>query len=216
MQSKQAWEEQAKRWSRLGFSMGAQAEGVEVWEHCAPGYSKRTEENAQSDVTVAIAADYSTGGERLTAQMAGKQRYLALPFYLDEEEAGRRLAEFMRERGAKSLNIAGNGIYTLSKKGWSQEAANQWVFDCLASAKALGAIERVHTGGQTGIDISGAIAARRLELPVRVLMPKGYKQRGEDARDVDNDPRDILEAIERGAGALLPWPRSLDRTPPKP
>jgi hypothetical protein len=215
MFSKTSWDDQAQRWLRQGFSLGAKINDLEVWEHCAPGYAKRTGENAQRDATVAIAADYSTGGERLTAQLAGA-RYIALPFYLDEDEAGKRLAEFMAKLNASSLNVAGNGIETLTKKGWPQQVTNQWVFDCLACAHALRNIDSVQTGGQTGVDMAGAIAGSRLGLPTRVLMPQGFKQRDENGRDFGNDPSALIEMILTSAQALSPWPRQALGQSPKP
>lgn len=178
----------------MDFKKGAAEGCVELWAHTDTGYRKRTQANAQCGATMATAADYSTGGERLTKQMAGDQ-YIPLPFYLDADEAGRRLAEFMASKRAASLNIAGNGIYTLEAKGWSQEGANEWLILCLATAHAIRPIGRIQSGGQTGIDWSGAVCAHRLGIPALILFPQGFKQRGADGVDKERDPTELMAQI---------------------
>jgi hypothetical protein len=163
---------------------------------------------------MATAADYSTGGERLTAQVA-QGRYIPLPLYLEPQEAGTRLAQFMTEHHAHSLNVAGNGIYTLHKKGWSPEAVYQWIYECIAAAHALRPIVRIQTGGQTGADMAGAIAAFKLAIPCVVLMPAGFKQRDVRERDFFVPPDELLETIMHTATllkALTPPPSSPDHT----
>lgn len=193
-------------WQKRGCVLGAKFGAIELWEHSEPGYSKRTSDNAKCDVTMATAADYSTGGERMTKQFAGN-RYIPLPLFLDADEAGRRLAEFMQKLGARSLNVAGNGIATLSVKHWTQEAVNQWIYECIATAHAIRPIERIQSGGQTGIDMSGAIAAHRLGIPAKILFPQGYKQRGEDSRDKPRQVLELISEIEASSAALAPFPR---------
>lgn len=191
----------AWKWESKGYELGAHGRGLEIWAHEDAGYRKRTTANAECDVTMAVAADYSTGGERLTKQMAGA-RYIALPLYLDAPEAGARLAQFMKERGAKSLNVAGNGIYTMNEKGWTQGAVDQWIFDCLRIAHGIQPIWRIQSGGQTGADMSGAFAARALDIPAKILFPKGFKQRGIDQNDFLNDPTQLLALIDKRSSEL--------------
>lgn len=198
-------QETISAWRRLGFEKGAAGKRVELWAHTDPGYRRRTQANAECDATMATAADYSTGGERLTKQMAGG-RYIPLPLYLDADEAGRRLANFMASKGARSLNVAGNGIHTLGAKGWSQPEANAWIFLCLSTANAIHPIERVQSGGQTGMDWAGAVAAAKLGLPALILFPQGFKQRGADGVDRGRDPAELMLALGAEAAALPEHP----------
>lgn len=200
----------AWKWESKGYELGAHVRDLEIWAHEDAGYRKRTSANAECDVTMAVAADYSTGGERLTKQMAGA-RYIALPLYLDPPEAGVRLAQFMKDRSAKSLNIAGNGIYTMTEKGWSQEAVDQWIFNCVRTAHAIHPIWRIQSGGQTGADMSGAFAAKALGIPAKILFPKGFKQRGVDQSDFLNNPTELLAYIEARASELALGSTAADR-----
>ena len=191
-------------WSRQNFIQGALGSGIEIWAHRDSGYSKRTLENAQCDVTAAIAADYSTGGERLTKNMA-RDRYIPLPLFLDEDVAGERLGALMLSKNAKTLNIAGNGIHTLGKKNWTQDAVDLWLFKCLAAALSIHRPEWIQSGGQTGLDLSGAICAAHLGVPALILLPAGFKQRGADGVDRVQDPVALLAEIEHRAALLPPF-----------
>lgn len=191
-----------KKWIAKGYAFGGSKQGIELWAHSDRGYSKRTLANAECDITMAAAADYSTGGERLTKQVAGA-RYVQLPFYLDGDEAGRRLAEAMGKKSARSLNVAGNGIYTLEAKGMSQAQSDQWVFECISTAHAMHRIERIQSGGQTGVDMSGAVAAFALGIPAKILFPADFTQRHADGIDRAQDPSALLDLIEERSAALV-------------
>ena len=191
-----------EKWRKNGFVLGASAEGVEIWQHPDAGYAKRTIFNAECDVTMAVAADFSTGGERLTKNAAA-DRYIDLPLFLDAEEGAERLIKKLKSKNAKNLNVAGNGIYTLEKKGWSAEAMDLWMFKCIKMALNEHPLDYLQSGGQTGADTSGAVAACACGVPMRVVLPFGYKQRGEDGKDISRSPDEILEDIKARAQKLI-------------
>lgn len=165
------------------------------------GYAQRTRENAAAaDFTVAIAADFTTAGERATERAAG-ERYVAIPLDNDTlaniPEAARRDARLLtnyllenlpdaRERDGITLNFAGNGIYTLNALGISQESVDQYVTALLAEMKAIGevSIGGVRSGGQTGVDEAAAKAALANDIDAVVHAPKGYEFRGASGRDL--------------------------------
>lgn len=190
-----------RSWLAKKFAFGAAGDGVEIWSHFDTGYRMRTFANAECDATMAAAADYSTGGERLTKTAAGP-RYAMLPFYLDADEAGRRLAEFMGQRRAKSLNVAGNGIYTLRAKGMDQPQCDRWIFECIGLAHSIHPIARIQSGGQTGVDMAGAVAAHALGIPAKILMPPRFIQRLEDGIDRPQDPQALLDDIHQRSAWL--------------
>ena len=177
---------------------------ITVVEHAASGYASRTRHNANSaGLTVAIAADFSTAGERLTAS-ASHGRYLAIPIDLEPAKAGLRLAKALRYLATDILNVAGNGMHTLARHRHSQSQVNQHVYAVLAAAHSLLPIRRIVTGGQTGVDIAGAIAACKLQIPVVATMPAGFMQRGADGVDSCGTAASVTQQIIEGAAALLP------------
>lgn len=177
-------------------------EPITLLEHASSDYAPRTGENARgADVTVAFAADFTTAGERLTHRVAGA-RYAGIPFGSDVEQAVQALRRKCLERGGFSLNVAGNGIYTLGKLGVTQAQANQWVYEVLARLHALGPLTAIRSGGQTGIDTAGLVAGIALQVPVTGLWPKGFRQRLENQRDVLRTQDELMLELQEAAAAL--------------
>jgi hypothetical protein len=160
-------------------------------EHSSSSYSPRTYENAQkSDLTVAIAVDFHTAGERCTINAAGP-KYLAVPFTWGVERAAGHIKRHVFEKKAKKLNIAGNGIYTMHSYGYDQHTINQKVYEILKRVCDEYAIEEIRSGGQTGVDIAGIVAGMALNIPTVGLFPKGWRQRFDNGFDVGRE-RDLL------------------------
>ncbi len=175
-------------------------------EHKSDKYGPRTYHNANSaDLTVAFAVDLHTAGEVLTHKAAG-DRYIG--FQLTDEttslELARQLYRKMKSMNAKSLNIAGNGIYTLSKHNCSQQFINEFVYDVLSRVHEHLPIEKIVSGGQTGVDIAGAVAAKKLNIPAVITFPKGFMQRFEDKRDIFQTKEAVEEQINYWVNALVP------------
>lgn len=175
-----------------------------IKEHKSASYSPRTYHNAaQADLTIAIACDFTTGGEKLTKTVAGL-KYLPIPLELDPLQAARLLYRKLPQGGGSVINVAGNGIYTLSRHGWSQERANAHVFAILSKVHAYLSIKQIVTGGQTGIDLAGATAGVALEIDTVVTMPHGYLQRHEDRKDHAHTKSEIMQQIQAAARLLQP------------
>lgn len=148
------------------------------------GYSHRTKYNAHSaDLTIAVAADYSTSGEVLTKKFAGGN-YLALPIINDPLTSARKLYVELHKRNAKTLNIAGNGIYTFSIYGYTQEVINQWMYELLLPIQEFHPLTKIYNGGQTGADLAGTVAANALGIDCESTLPKGYKMRFKEGKDI--------------------------------
>ena len=178
------------------------ADSVSVKEHQSSGYRERTKHNADSaGLTVAIAADYSTAGEKLTKSVAG-DKYLAIALDVAPDKGGTRLAKAMRQLNTTTLNVAGNGIYTLTPQGHTQASINQHVYDLIKTAHDLNPITKIVTGGQTGVDLAGAVAAHKLGIPVEVTMPKNFVQRDATGRDAPHTAADVQKQIAEGSAAL--------------
>lgn len=176
---------------------------IKVSEHTSASYAPRTYHNAsRADITVAFAVDFETAGERLTRKAAGS-RYVSVDLALPILEAARLVFKAVKSIEAKTVNIAGNGIYTLSKHGWDQDRANRYVLDVLAKVHEHWPLEMIVSGGQTGIDLAGGVAGVCLDVDVEMLLPLGFKQRHEDKIDRDHTQVEILEQLEK-------WVRDLE------
>lgn len=175
---------------------------IEIVAHPSSGYKKRTEHNAsQAGVTVAFAVDFETAGERLTRRAAG-DRYLGIGLDTPEDDpvaAARLLYSALKRRNARSLNIAGNGVYTLIKHGWDQHSADAFVHAVVAQVHLHWPLEKIVSGGQTGIDLAGAVAAQVLGIPAVITLPGGFRQRHEDGVDREHTQDEIREQILSGA-----------------
>lgn len=155
-------------------------------------YRERTKENTDwSDVTLALAKDFNTAGEKLTKNVAGKKY---VPYEL--EGAGEHafdadeILDAIKAKGLPTenikLNIAGNGIYNL--KDWTQEELNDYLTEILQGLLNLGVtIAEVRTGGQTGVDEAGIIAAQRLGIPSEVHTTSDYRFRDKSGKDISNE-----------------------------
>lgn len=153
-------------------------------EHCSENYAPRTRRNASlGHVTAAFALDYATVGEKLTKSAAGP-KYFAVT--ADMVNPSRRLAEFIqirREGKPVTLNIAGNSLNTFARRGWTQDIVNQVIYDILKQTHSYYPIDRIISGGQTGADIAGIIAAIKLGVPAEAMFPRGFKQRAQSGTD---------------------------------
>lgn len=171
------------------------------------GYSQRTIKNAHSaDLTIALATDFTTAGERLTKRAAGN-KYLAIDFERSApeqvEEQAQAIVKRLEVAAGSRLNVAGNGIYTLAQHGISQEQVNQRLYTLLRRVHELHPLTSVRSGGQTGVDIAGLIAAVALNIPAIGFFPKGYVQRNVNKQDRPQDPERIRAAIFDRAQKLL-------------
>lgn len=169
-------------------------ENLFVKEDKSETYPPRTYYNAKSgSITLALAVDLTTRGEILTKN-AAQDRYLG--FKLEEGittlDIARELYKSLKKKSGTTLNVAGNGIYTLSEYGITQEYIDQFVYEVIAQVHAHYPLTRIYTGGQTGVDIAGAVAGYALGIPTEVTLPKGFKQRFEDNKDV-NRSRELVE-----------------------
>ena len=181
-------------------------------ENDDPSYNKRTWHNASlAHATLAFACDFSTTGERLTARASRK--YFNVALRVDPPTAAERVIDFLEEHDADYLNIAGNGLHTLSLHGWTQEMANRWVYDTLAIVHARRPISRVRSGGQTGIDTAGLVAAVALGIPCEGHYPKGYKIRKANGTDKCYPPEVLRKRIETLAAELAASQTDPAKTP---
>lgn len=192
---------------------------MHIVEHGSAHYKPRTVHNAHTaDLTVAIAEDFSSAGERLTKREAGN-RYVAIHLRTDPIVAARMLYAACKKHNVSTLNVAGNGIYSLSGE-WakdnqpnkfntldaeqlvneSQASLNQWVYLVISKVHEFWPITNLISGGQTGADWAGGIAGEALGMNVTMTFPKGYMQRDEHHNDFTQSKEDVEKKVSAYLG----------------
>jgi 5'(3')-deoxyribonucleotidase len=149
------------------------------------GYQHRTEINAKkADVTIAIALNFDSPGEKLTKSMAKKHNKLYIPVSPqgDHKEKAQKIVSlinrvFHEMKHAIVINIAGNGLYTM-KGSMTQAQCDDFTFKLLYkivnSPELKTRVKGVRSGGQTGFDEAGLKAAIKLKIDTVALYPKNY------------------------------------------
>jgi hypothetical protein len=168
-----------------------------ILEHTSSSYAPRTYANAaKGDVTIAIAVDYTTAGEKLTHKAAG-DKYLKLDPKSSWIFTARELYSHLATRKLNTpvINVAGNGIYTLAKHGCDQKHCNLYVYNILAKVHEHWPIGEIVSGGQTGVDLAGGVAGYVLGIPTTMLLPKGFKQRFEDGIDIVQTEQNVRDSV---------------------
>ena len=163
-------------------------------EDQSPGYAVRTRRNASADATIALAVDFNSAGERLTKKSVVGQGKLYIPIDAKDitvkDDRVAKIVILFNEHNIKTLNIAGNGIYTMDRFH-TQEEVDLFVFRLLyrviSHPNLVNKIEHIRTGGQTGFDEAGAKASRDLGIKTYVLAPKGWKFRDLTGKDISNE-----------------------------
>lgn len=154
-------------------------------------YPSRTRENADwSDITIALAQDFNTAGEKLTKN-AAKDKYVSSILSTGSNNASEIAENLYNQIKAKGkvdnlkINIAGNGIYSMSQ---NQAYYNDLVTQILEELQNKGVtIAEIRSGGQTGIDEAGIIAAQRLGIPSEVHSTANFMFRDKSGKDISDE-----------------------------
>ena len=159
-------------------------------------YKPRTIDNIeQSDVTIALASDFKSLGEKLTKKEAeSRNKYVSESIGEGSNKSAKEIAKSIFNQIKKlgidtskplDLNIAGNGIYQEGMP--SQEDVDTLITDILKELQKLGLqIKSVRSGGQTGVDEAGVKASLALGLPTILHGTKDFKFRREAKKDISD------------------------------
>ncbi len=168
---------------------------MQIVEHSSDQYKPRTVHNAESsDLNVAFALDFNTAGERLTKKSANG-KYVAISLNMESIEAARILYKASKYFNVETLNIAGNGIYSLADCGWTQEFLNQWIFDVISLVHKHRPFSKIISGGQTGVDLAGGVAAEVLSIPCVMTFPKGLIQRDINGKTITQSKEELMDKV---------------------
>jgi hypothetical protein len=158
------------------------------------GYKARTMENASADVTIAIAKNFTTAGEVLTATSVKNlgKGYIPVKYdFIDDINQLTSVLHRILEYKTEVINIAGNGIYTL-KEDQELTDLNVLIFLTRLFTIRLNTLNipfplMIRSGGQTGIDEAGLKAAVKLGIPALCYAPKGWTFRNINSKDISNE-----------------------------
>lgn len=165
-------------------------------------YGPRTFQNASAaDLTVAIATDFTTHGEVLTKKAAKK--YLAIPAGTIATDAARLIYRALVRTGSTSINLAGNGIYTLSKSRIKQADVNQYVYSIFRVLLPHYPLDALRSGGQTGVDLAAGVVGPILNIPTTLHFPNGFRQRFHDGKDITQTEAEVRLQVEEWQRLLL-------------
>ena len=203
----------------VGVKLSLKNNTIKFEEDPYTGYSNRTKINASADATIALAFGLTksmlnkskqelyamrtknpkdktipSAGEKLTYDSVIKQgkKYIPLDAASLEvtDERVNKIVEGLNSVNAKTLNIAGNGIYTMKNK-YTQQQIDEFTYQLLKAVienpNLKNKIISIRSGGQTGFDEAGAKAGIRLGIPTSILAPKGWKFRNESGQDISNE-----------------------------
>ena len=165
---------------------------IQFIEHNEPSYTTRTIANAKSaDFTIAFAINFKTPGEILTHK-AAYCKYLAIDINDIIPESNfvlNKLLDILK-RQPKSINFAGNGIYTLIEHGINQDRLDTIIeIIILYTLKFTeGTKFIVRSDGQTGVDEAALKAGDKLGLKTICLAPKNWLFRDINGKDHRHDP----------------------------
>lgn len=168
--------------------------GIDFQEEETSGYRNRTIKNASADATIAIAVDFTSAGEKLTKSSVLNQnkKYIAIDAnnLTVTQDRVNKIVNELNSVNAKTLNIAGNGIYTMKGK-YTQQQIDEFTYQLIKavteSPNLKNKIESIRTGGQTGFDEAGAKAGVKLGIPTMILAPKGWVFRDITGKDISNE-----------------------------
>lgn len=151
-------------------------------------YADRTKANAEwSDITMALAEDFNTAGERLTKTVAGN-KYVSANISNDVSTIVNNIYNQLVSKGKIKdikLNIAGNGIYSLKD---TQSQYDAKLIDIIKGLQVKGiTISEIRSGGQTGIDEAGAKAGQFLNIKTTIISTSDFKFRNKQGVDISNE-----------------------------
>lgn len=170
-----------------------QQNNIDFQEEQAHGYKVRTIKNASADATLAFAIDFNTAGEVLTKNSVIEQGKKYIPVdvnFMTSSTVMDFAIDLLNKYEPKTLNIAGNGLYTM-KGQYNQQEIDKLMFNFLSyvlnSPKLINKIELIRSGGQSGFDEAGIKAAVKLNIPALILAPRGWTFRDINGVDIHNE-----------------------------
>lgn len=181
------------------------------------GYAQRTKINAQSAAITIYVFDTDfehTSGRTLTQKHA---KCLVPMRYQDGAKGAWESLQKVLDDWLKSsangtdavcqINVAGNSISRFGSTYQMQPKVNGFVYLVLEKAQHYlqqhGKTLAVRSGGQSGADWAGLVAAHALEVQAVGLFPAGFRQRMDDGTDVLGSIEQLERTVVEQCAQLL-------------
>jgi hypothetical protein len=158
-------------------------------------YAVRTKEVVSfSDISLLLNINPKSAGARCTyGALKSQNKPFEDVFYhngkpvesaLALDNALKNIETFSKNRDTTIINTAGNGISTWAIYYIPQIFLNELMYDKIDNLSLDKTKVAFISGGQTGVDLAGSVAAYILGYETRILLPAGYKIRTEDNTDI--------------------------------
>lgn len=169
---------------------------VEFIQLREPDYATRTKFNAQhSHMTLYFcASEKETPGMSMTMDYSDQFYKVVIPGHNASIEL---VLDALGGLPEPVVNIAGNSIYR-----WpdyvTQTMVDTWVLNYLEPIAKKYPNLIVRSGGQTGADWAGIVAAQKLGLDCVAVFPKGFRQRSRQRLDFYNTEEELRIRLNDG------------------
>ena len=141
----------------------------------------------ESDVTLNIGVTFESGDAKI-AKGTNKQEYIPLALSPKSNRnktvpnvngVVNNLVKQLNRFKKDKINITGNNIVELYKKGYTQIDIDNYIYNILEgvvnSTDLIDTISQIVTTGETGVSEAAVKAARKLGIGVEVTVPSGWK-----------------------------------------
>ena len=154
-------------------------------------YANRTKQNADYwDVTIALATNFDTAWEKLTKQVAWN-KYVNHDLSASVNDIvnsiyNQIISKWLPTENIK-INMAGNGLYTVSKQFTQQQINDKVTAVIKWLQKKWITIKEIRSGWQTWVDEAWIVAAKNLWIKSSVVAPKWWKFRTVEWKDISSE-----------------------------
>jgi hypothetical protein len=167
-------------------------------------YRVRTEINAsEADATIYFhdPRHGDSSGAQLTAKHSERFIPIALPAGSVDDAVGKIYAA-IASIPLPVVNIAGNAIYRFPVDR-SQESINEQIVDIIDLLHKKKKIGIVRSGGQTGADWGGLVAAAVLNIPCTSVFPADFRMRNRARKDIQHTEQEIRQMLKDSVDNLM-------------
>jgi len=166
---------------------------IHISETKETDYSTRTKFNAENSTLTLYfcASEKETSGMSLTMDNSNQFYKVVIPGHNASIDI---VTHALIGVDQPIINIAGNSIYRWSDYV-SQNHVNAWVLNYIEKIALMIPNVMIRSGGQTGADWAGIVAAQKLGLECHALFPRGFRQRNRKRVDTFSTKENLIHQL---------------------